>query len=307
LPPGFTDALAEIEKWSEDHSVAVGMETLRADLAEREGKDEEALAHWNTAAAQSLPIRRFHIQYPPLDAIEGLLFGPDPVRRGALLAARMGRSEEAWKLTRIAASELTTLDEAAEKADRSRLFAAGRLDALLVLVVDREKSLAAWSDAQGNRVVSIPAGLEKLRELVTELRLRGAGIHGDGAKPPTTPFDPSPSTLLSQVLLEPLGVPLRGRIGVCLSPELWDLPLGMLVVGEKFLVEQATIVRLTPGHGAWKVDDLTSDAVTDRLQELSGKDDAVRTVQLEMIEGHGSLSSARKHPWYWAGLELGRP
>jgi len=64
---------------------------------------------------------------------------------------------------------------------------------------------------------------------------------------------------------------------------------------------------LTPGSAAWKVDEPTSEAVTKRLQELTGKDDAVRTVQLEMIEGHGSLGSARMHPWYWAGLELGRP
>jgi len=308
LPPGFTDALAEIEKWSgADSGTAVGIESLRADLAERAGKRDEAFALWMSAVRRSeaLPAGPQTAE-PTLAAIESWLHGPDPRRRAALLATRMGRSRDAWTLARMAASTPGSLTEANEEDRRKELFAAHHLDAMLVLVVDHQDSLAAWCDAEGKRAVSIPAGLEKLRELITELRLRGAGVN-DGAKPPSSPFDPSPAHLLSQVLIEPLGVPVRGRIGVCLSPELSEMPLGMLVVGEKFLVEQATIVRLTPGSAAWKVDEPTSEAVTKRLQELAGKDDAVRTVQLEMIEGHGSLGSARMHPWYWAGLELGRP
>ena len=313
-PPDFEATLATIVEWfGADSPVAVGVDTVRAELAEDAGRQEEALALWRGALDRARRLRDVPLPTDPsLEETERWLRGPDPARRGALLAARMGRFDDAWKLARVAASPPGTLDEADEEARRKETFAARRLDALLVLVVDRQESLAAWSDADGIRTAILPTGLGRLRELVTELRSVTAGAGNGGGIPPLSQFDPGPARRLFQSLLEPLGKPLRGRIGVQATRELADVPLGMLVVGEtgkdpsrpRFLVEDATIVRTTRGRGAWEIDAGTAAAVKQRLQELAGAEDAVRTVQIEMIEGRGALGSERKHPVCWAGLEL---
>lgn len=270
LPPGFDDTLREAATWFGDGMEAVGVDSLRAEWLERDGREEEALALWTKAANSSVPG------------------GVDPARRGALLAARMKRFDRAWELAQIV---LGTKDGPQLLGDE--------LDAMLAFLVDRDSTLALWIDGKGTRATVLPLTAERVGSLVKGVQ---AAI---SIERPATAFDPAPAREAAKLLLEPLGVPLKGRIGVYTTRELAALPFGALVVADsprpRFLIEDAVVIRRTWHPEPWKVDEETLSAVGAK----SG--DALRAVQLEMIENRSPLVKNRTHPWYWVAFEFRSP
>jgi hypothetical protein len=323
LPDDFEKTLAKVrEGFGEASGVALGIESFRAARAEDEGKDDEALARWTEAARRSIPLRLgFRAPHPPLDALEGVIYGPDPARRGALLAARLGRMEQAWSLASITCIP-TFGNEPLDVAKSREQLAARRWDGMLVLVVDRKATLVGWLDAQALKFKVLPIGSRAVRELASQVW--GSVLGEKAVEIPTTPFAPSAAREAFRVLLEPLGIPLRGRIWVLHTPELGYLPLGLLVHGEardstdpsrpgrpRFLIEDGTFLHCCTPGGIPHVDDATNAAVVARLRELGttkgDEADAMHAVQLEMLEGRGPLGTGRTHPWYWAEFELQPP
>lgn len=324
LPEDFEKTLAAIhDGFGHDSAIAIGIQSFRAVRAQHEGKDDEALSLWTAATRDSIPHRAFHMINPPLSSIENVLCGPDPARRGTILAARTGRFEEAWELARVAfAPGMQGKPFAA--ANMKEQLDALRLNGVLALVADRAETVAVWFDFQGPRAKVLPIGLVGIQALVDQVQESVRDASQKKGEPSTTPFNPTSARQAYRALIEPLGPPWRGRIGVFVTTELSALPLGMLVVEDapsttattkparpRFLVETATLVRMAGGGRGWEVDDATLEAVTNRINTLEAQSgnraDAVHAVQLEMIDGLGPLGTGRSHPWYWAGLELGPP
>lgn len=312
LPADFESLLADVQKsFAGDPGVAVGIQSLRAVRMENEGDDVEALALWTTALESSMKVRP---EVPDLEQVESALYGPDPARRGALAAARMGRYDDAAQL--------------GAPACLGSMEGGPRLDALvpredermLVIIVDRAATVVLLLvDKTETRGSIVPIGTKEVRTLVEQVRESLHKVGPTSGEPPTIPFDPTFARAAYEALLKPLNVPLRGRLGVLRTPELEHLPLGALVVDEmpgpparpKYLTEGATFLRMSECRGLPEVDEATRSAVKRRLGELvpkaEGLAEAVGTVQLEMIEGRGPLGAARTHPWYWADLELRTP
>jgi len=309
LPADFDASLAEVQRsFADVPGVDVGIRSLRAVRAENEDDHVEALALWTTALRSSLDARP---QVPDLELVEAALYGPDPARRGAFAAARMGRYDEALELGKVACGGTIG------GGDELQALLPG--DKVLAIIVDRSATLVLLSPTPETRGCIVPVGAQAVRALVENVRQGLHKLGPEAGKPPTVQFDPTFAREAYEALLEPLNVPLRGRIGVLRTPELEQLPLGALVVDEspgppprpKYLLEEATFLRGSKCSGLPEVDEATRSAVKRRLDELltkpGGLGEAVRTVQLEMIEGRGPLGSARTHPWYWADLELATP
>ncbi|MFN0009502.1 MAG: hypothetical protein ACKVXR_16510 [Planctomycetota bacterium] len=310
LPADFEGLLTEIQKsFTDEPGVAVGVQSLRAVRLEHEENLVEALALWKTALKSSTSLRP---AIPELEQVEKALYGPDPARRGALAAARMGRYDDAREMGQ-AACWRSLEGETIQNLGPAE-------NGLLTVVVDRAATVVVLTHSTPEtRGCIVPVGANSVRTHVEQVRQSLHKVGAEAGKPPTIPFDPTFAREAYEALLRPLNVPLRGRIGVLGTPELAQLPFGALVIDEwpgppprpRYLAEEATFLRWSECNGLPEVDDATRSAVKKRLDELAAKPGelgaALRTVQLEMIEGRGPLGAARTHPWYWADLELARP